>query len=145
MKKQLCLLAVSALIGVGSAMATPQDQNSAPPPAGEHGQRHQMDPSRQVKMLAKRLNLTEDQQKQLLPILTDQQQQFEAIHNDSSLAPKDRHEKMQSVRESAQTKIKAILTDSQKQTYDQMQQQMRERMQQRRNQGQDSNSGSGTN
>jgi Spy/CpxP family protein refolding chaperone len=145
MKKQLCLLAVSALIGIGAAIGAPQDQNSAPPPAGDHGAHHQMDPSRRVKTLAKKLNLSEDQQKQLLPIFTDEQQQFEAIHNDGSLAPKDRREKMRSVREASETKIKAVLTDSQKQTYDQMQQQMREKMQQRRNQGQDSNSGSGSN
>ena len=135
MRKQFCILTISALIGTGLAMAAPQDQNAATPAAGQSAH-HQMDPNHQVKMLAKKLNLSDDQQKQLLPILTDRQQQVESIHNDSSLSPKDRHAKMQSVREDSDTKIKGILNDNQKQAYDQMQQQMHERMQQRHEQQQ---------
>ncbi len=135
MRKQLSFMTISALIGTGLAMAAPQEQAPAPPPAGQAHHR-QMDPNREVKMLTKKLNLSSDQQKQLLPILTDRQQQFESIRNDSSLSPKDQHEKMRSVREDSETKIKAVLNDNQKQTYDQMQQQMRERMQQRHEQQQ---------
>lgn len=128
MKRTICLLSASAILAVGSAFAAPQDQAQAPE-AGQQAHR-QMDPNRQIKMLTKRLNLTEQQQGQILPILTDRQQQAENIRNDSSLSPKDRHEKMKSVREESETKLKAVLTDSQKQTYDQMQQQMRARMRQ---------------
>ena len=144
MRKQLSLLAVSAIFGAGLAMATPQDQAPAPAPAPEGGQaaRHQPDPNRQVKMMTKRLNLTQDQQNQILPILSDRQQQFESIRNDSSLSPKDRHSKMQSLREDSESKIKAVLTDDQKQKYDKMQQQMRARAQQRHAQSQ-SGQGSG--
>jgi Spy/CpxP family protein refolding chaperone len=133
MKKQLCLLTVSALFAIGAAMGAPQDPPVSPSPAGNgQGSHHQMDPDRQVKMLTKKLDLTADQQTQIRSILTDRQQQFESIRNDSSLAPKDRHEKMRTLREESENKIKGVLTDSQKQTYDQMQQQMREHMQQRR-------------
>jgi periplasmic protein CpxP/Spy len=129
MKRQLFALAIAGLIGVGTMAA--QDQDATPPQ--QHQRRpQQMDPGRQVKMLTKRLNLTDDQQKQLLPILTDQKQQFDNLRNDASIQPQDKREKMRSLREDTSTKIKGILTDSQKQTYDQMQQQMRERMQQHR-------------
>ncbi len=138
MKKQFCFLTISALVGTGLAMAAPQDQ-APPQPAAGQATHHQMDPNHQVKMLTKRLNLSDDQQKQILPILTDRQQQFESIHNDSSLSPKDQHEKMRLVREGSEAKIKAVLNDKQKQAYDQMQQQMRERMQQRREQQQTPN------
>lgn len=132
MKRQLCVVALAGLIGMGAAMGAVQDQTAPPPQQnGQRGHR-QMDPNRQVKRLTKRLNLTEDQQKQLLPILTDQQQQVEGLRSDASLAPQDKREKMRSIHEDTTNKIKGILTDSQKQTYDQMQQQMRERMQQRR-------------
>jgi periplasmic protein CpxP/Spy len=133
MRREWLTLCIAAALGVGAAVAAPQDQSPAPEPPANQGQRH-MDPARQLKMLTKRLNLTDDQQKQLLPILTDRQQQFDSIRNDSSLAPKDRGEKMRSVREDTDGKIKAILNDSQKQTYEQMQQQMRERRQQHRDQ-----------
>ncbi len=142
MKKQLCLLTTSALIAIGAAIGAPQDQSAAPPaPANGQAPHRQMDPDRQVKMLTKKLNLTADQQTQIRSILTDRQQQFESIRNDTSLAPKDRHEKMRSLREESEGKIKAVLTDSQKQTYDQMQQEMRERMQHHRDQGQTPDSG----
>jgi len=140
MRKQWFAFATAAVFSVGLAMAMPQEQA----PGSEAGRpaHRQMDPNRQVKMLTKRLNLTEDQQKQLLPILSDRQQQFENIRNDSSLAPADRREKMRAARQDSETKLKAILTDSQKQTYDQMQQNMREHMQERRNHA-DPGTGSG--
>jgi Spy/CpxP family protein refolding chaperone len=141
MKKQLCLLTVSALIAIGAAIGAPQDQSPAPAPGNGQAPHRQMDPDRQVKMLTKKLNLTADQQTQIRSILTDRQQQFESIRNDSSLAPKDRREKMRSLRQESEGKIKAVLTDSQKQTYDQMQEQMRQRMQRGRDQGQSPDSG----
>jgi hypothetical protein len=131
MRKGFCLLAISSLLGIGAAMGAPQDQQAAPAPQEGHGPHRQMDPEQQVKMLTKRLNLTSDQQSKLLPILTDQKQQFESIRNDTSLAQKDRFQKMKAVREDSNTKIEALLTDSQKQTYAQMKEQARERMQQR--------------
>ena len=133
MKKQLTLLGVSAFLAAGMAIGMPQDQ-SAPPPQENGGRpaHRQMDPAQRTKMLAKRLKLSDDQQKQILPILTDQQQQMENLRSDTSVAPTDKREKMRSIRDDSETKLKTVLTDSQKQQYDQMQQQMRERMQQRR-------------
>jgi protein CpxP len=131
MRKGFCLLAISSLLGIGAAMGAAQDQQAAPAPQEGHGPRWQMDPEQRVKMLTKRLNLTSDQQAKLLPILTDQKQQFESIRNDTSLTQKDRAEKMRALREDSDTKIQALLTDSQKQTYAQMKAQAREHMHQR--------------
>lgn len=144
MKKQIFTFAVSAILGTGLALAAPQTQDQPAAPEtnqANHGHR-QMDPQRQVKMLTKRLNLTTDQQNQILPILTDQQQQMKSIFSDSSLSREDRRAKMQSVRQDSDAKIKAVLTDSQKQTWDQMQQQRQERMQQRRKEHSNSDQGS---
>lgn len=136
MKKQFCSVALAAIFSMGALIAAPQNPEAAPPPANGHGQGRRLDPDRQLKMLSKRLNLTADQQQQILPVLTDRQQQFEKIRSDSSLAPNDRRDKMRSLHEDSEAKIKAVLNDDQKQKYDQMQQQMRERMQQRREQQQ---------
>jgi hypothetical protein len=124
MKKQICSLALSTLFGLGVAIAAPQQQDQSAP-APQSREHHQADPNRQVRMLTKRLNLTADQQKQILAALTDRNQQFESIRSDSSLSPQDRRAKMRTVREDSDAKIKALLNDNQKQTYDQMQQQMR--------------------
>lgn len=151
MRKRICSLALSTLFGIGMAVAAPQEAQQpatpeaqgqgAPPASVEHGGHRKADPNRQLKMLTKRLNLTADQQNQLLPILTDRQQQFESIRSDASLSPKDRHAKMRALREDSENRIKALLTDDQKQTYDQMQQRMRERMKQHR---ENQNNGQGT-
>jgi len=134
MKKQILTIALGSILGVGAAFAVPQqqDQPAAPQPS-QQTWRH-ADPNEQLQRLTKRLNLTADQQNQLLPILTDRQQQMDSVRNDSSLSAKDKHAKMHAIREDSETKIRSVLTDSQKQTYDQLRQQMRERMQQRHEQ-----------
>jgi hypothetical protein len=154
MKKQFFTFAASAILGASLALAAPQtqDQPAAPqaqdqqaaPENGHAGHaRRQVDPEQQVKRLTKRLNLTTDQQNQILPILTDRQTQIKSIMSDSSLSKEDRHAKMQTVRQDTDAKIKAVLTDSQKQTWDQMQQQRQERMQQWRKEHSNNGSGSG--
>lgn len=140
MRKQICSLAISTLFGVGAALAAPQANQPAPQAAGQtapaqnksEGGHRQFDPQHQLQMMTKRLNLTSDQQNQILPILSNRGQQMESLRSDSSLSAKDRHAKMRSIREDGDAQIRAVLTDSQKQTYDQMQQQMHEREQQRR-------------
>jgi hypothetical protein len=130
MKNRVLCLALSSVLGLGAAIAaqTAQDQSSAPQPAApqaqapaghEHGRR-QADPNRQIQMLTKKLNLTADQQNQLLPILTDRQQQMAAIWNDNSLSKQDRHAKVRAIREESKNKIEAVLNTNQKQTYEQM-------------------------
>jgi periplasmic protein CpxP/Spy len=143
MRKQIACLAVFTCFGLAAA-ATPQEQApAAPAPQTQaslsraEGSR-QFDPNRQVRMLPKRLNLTADQQQQLLPILTERNQQAQNVRNDSSLSRKDRHEKMLAVREESQNKIRAILTQDQQQAYDQMLQQAREHHRDRKSQNAES-------
>lgn len=78
-------------------------------------------------MLSKRLNLTADQQSKLLPIMSDRQQQMRAIFQDSSLSKENRIAKMKTVRKDSNAKIEALLTDQQKQNFEQLQQEMRQR------------------
>jgi len=132
MKRQILVVALSTLFGVGAAMAAPQDQEQAPPAQnGQSAQRHRPDPQHQAQMLTKRLKLSSDQQNQVLAILNDQQQQMQNLRADNSLSRQDRFAKMRTIREDSQNKIKAVLTDSQKQTYDQMLQKMQQRREQR--------------
>lgn len=125
MKNRVLCLALSSFLGLGAALAAqaPQDQAAAPQaqaPAVPQNGHKAVDPNRQIQMLAKKLNLTADQQNQLLPILTDRQQQMAAIWNDSSLSKKDRHDKTRAIREDSKNKIEAVLSADQKQSYEQM-------------------------
>jgi Spy/CpxP family protein refolding chaperone len=131
MKKQIFSVALSTFFGLGVLVAAPRTQDQ--PNTEQHKEsnhRHEADPQRQVNTLSKRLNLTEDQKNQILPILTDRQQQMKSIHEDTSLSQQDRRAKMRTLWEDSDSKIKTVLNDDQKQKYDQMQQQRRERMQQ---------------
>jgi Spy/CpxP family protein refolding chaperone len=136
MTKQFVSIALTTFFGLGTlalAQSAPQDQQQAAPAVEQH-QHRPVDPNRQLKMLSKRLNLTADQQNQVLPVLTGRQQQISSLLADNSLSPQNRHTKMRAIREDSDAKIRALLNDSQKQAYDQLLQQQRERMQQRRTQ-----------
>jgi protein CpxP len=148
MNRSVTSFALGAFLSAGLALAgqTPAAQDPAPAPGNTQtpaensqagGHRH-ADPTRQVRMLTKRLSLSSQQQDQLLPILKDREDQVRNVMNDASLSKKDQHAKMQTIREDSKTKIEALLTDSQKQQYQQMEQQMHDRMQQRRQKNQNS-------
>lgn len=77
-----------------------------------------------VKMLAEKLNLTEDQQARVKSILVGQHQQMRAIMDDSSLSQEDKKSKMHSLRDATHSKIRDILNDDQKQKFDRMVQDM---------------------
>jgi periplasmic protein CpxP/Spy len=122
MKKQFGLFALCVIFGAGLASAAPLPQETpAVAPAN-----HRADPNQQLRRLTKRLNLTSEQQNQLLPILTDRQQQMAALLNDGSLSAQDRHAKARTLREDSDSKIKAVLNDNQKEQYQQMRQHRRQ-------------------
>lgn len=122
----------------GTAFGQDQDQAAPPPPSGqqsEQGMGHRMGhgpmmPSvdDQIKHLTKKLNLSDDQQAKLKPILEDQRKQMETIHNDSSLSREDRFSKMQALRQGSDTQIKSVLNEDQQKNFDKMREEQRGRM-----------------
>src|SRR5215475_8540297 len=116
MRKKLCTIALTGLLGLGMT-AFAQDQ-STPTPPPMHGPRGQMmNPDKQLEHLTKALNLTSDQQTQIKPILEDQQ-----------LSRDDKMAKAKSLHADTTGKIEAVLNPDQKQKYEAMQQKMQERM-----------------
>jgi Spy/CpxP family protein refolding chaperone len=136
MKNTVIAIAIAGLVGVAGSLAMAQDQQAAPQQQTERGHgRRQFDPERRVNMLAKRLNLTDDQKQKLQGIFADQQQQMQSMRQDSSLSRQDRMEKMKTLRSEADEKVNGILNDDQKQKYAQMKEKARERMEQHRGGG----------
>jgi NACalpha-BTF3-like transcription factor len=84
------------------------------------GQRHAMNPDKQAKHLAKKLGLNQDQVAQIKPILTERQSEMQNLRADTTLTPQDRHAKAQSIQQDSQSKIEAVLNDTQKQQFEQM-------------------------
>lgn len=135
MKKSLMVLTLSAALAGGiTLMAQAQDQQA--PQQGEQGHgRRQFDPQQRVNILAKRLNLNDDQKGKITTIFTDMQQQMQSIRGDSSLSREDRMAKMKTLREQTDEKVNGVLNDDQKQKYAAMKQQAQERMKEREGQG----------
>ena len=129
MNKQFLSFALCSFMAAGALIAAPQAQQSPEPQASEQPHHRAVDPNQQLQHMTKRLNLSADQQQQILPILQDRTQQMEAIRNDQSLSRQDRHAKMQALREQTQDKIKAVLNPEQQKTYTDMLQRMQERQQ----------------
>lgn len=131
LRNKFLSLAMGTVLGIGVAVAPLAAYQDTSQGSETHHQRRQPDPKKQVERLSKRLNLTDDQKAQLLPILTDRQQQMQTIRQDTSLSRQDRREKMRSLMQDSNTKIVALLNDDQKQKYTDMQKQMREHARER--------------
>jgi protein CpxP len=126
----IVLCVPAALLAQDSA--PPQDsqgtaaQQSGPDDQSMHMHQHQPpSPEHQLKRLTRTLNLTSDQQQKMLPILQDQQKQRDAIQNNSALSPDQRREQMRAAMMDSHQKLEAIMTDSQKQQFEQNMQQRR--------------------
>ncbi len=123
-------------MAMGGVMAMAQDQSAPPPPHQQDGQgtmgggmHGRGGPERQVDMMTKRLNLSPDQVTQVKAIEAESMSQAKALRDDTSLSQEDRHSKMKSIHEAAQTKVRAVLNDEQKTKFDAMMAHRRERMQ----------------
>jgi periplasmic protein CpxP/Spy len=141
MKSQLSRFVLSSFVAAGlafsGAAAFAQDNATPPPDAaaqgpGGHMGHHRRNPDAALRHMTKRYDLTKDQQDQIRPILTDQQQQMQALHQDTSLSPDDRRSKMQSIHSDSDAKIEAVLNDTQKTKFDQDQQRRKEKWQERK-------------
>lgn len=130
MRKSLCSLVLTGALAVaGSAAYAQSDASGQQPPANAMGHRG-MNPDEQLARMSKALNLTPDQETQIKPILTSRQQQMEALRSDQSSSQADKMAKMKTIRDDSNTKIEAVLNDSQKQQYQDMLAKQQQRMQQ---------------
>ena len=99
-----------------------QQSTSGPSEGPGHGGGHgQFDPSKRAAMIAKRLNLSSDQQSKVEDILKSEQSQMQALRADSSVSRDDRHSKMMEIRKTSNDQIRALLNDDQQKKWDEMQ------------------------
>jgi len=70
-----------------------------------------------------------------MPILEAQDQKMTALWQNDSLSPQDRRSQMRQLHQDSKAQIEAVLTDAQKQKYEQMEQERMEHMRQMRQGG----------
>lgn len=119
MKKALiCALLAVAVTCCGTALYAQMQDGMGQQGAGQH--RMAMSPEQRLQHMTKALNLTDDQQQKIKPILEGESQQMQAVRQDSSLSEKDQMSKMGQIRQDSMTQINSILTPEQQQKYQAM-------------------------
>lgn len=118
-------LGSALVVGLSGNALLAQDQTGPPPAsATQPAQRpaHVHNPRHQAKKMAKTLGLSPDQVSKIEPILADRDQQVQSLRSDATVSPSDRKAKMHGIREESDSRIEAILNDTQKQQYEQIKQ-----------------------
>ena len=115
--KKLILLTILSLVlaTVGAAWA-----QTGEAPSAEHA-RGPMSPDQKLQMMTKDLNLSADQQAKIKPLLENESQQMQALHQNSSLSKEDRMSQMQQIRQSTNQQVKSELNTDQQKKFQQMQ------------------------
>ncbi|MBV9183352.1 MAG: hypothetical protein JO356_18775 [Acidobacteria bacterium] len=115
----LCAVSTAQDSGANNQQATPEASE------GMHGRGHgQFDPSKRAAMLAKRLNLSSDQQSKVEEVLKSEQSQMQNLRADSSVSQGDRRSKMMDIHKSSNDQIRGILNEDQQKKWDEMQSKM---------------------
>ena len=113
---------LATAFSAGSLLAQTQTADQSAAPTAQTQSFHAPNPQRQAKKMAKKLGLSSDQVAKIEPILADRAQQVQSVRSDTTLASNDRTAKLRDIRKDSDGKIEAVLTDSQKQAYEQMKQ-----------------------
>ncbi len=120
-------IVLGALLSAGMLLAQAPDSNQTPAanapqaaPAQPGYQHHNFSPQQFAAHLGQRLGLSSDQVAQITPFLAARQQQMQTLRADTSLSQQDRHAKALAIRQDTNCKIESVLTDKQKQQFEQM-------------------------
>jgi Spy/CpxP family protein refolding chaperone len=126
------LLLASPLVRADDAPATtppPAADQTTPPPADQakphHG--HGGGPAAMMEHVAKKLDLTADQQTKWDAIATQEKAALQPVLDDSNLSRQDRRAKMMEINKSFGAQRRAVLTADQQTKFDELIAKMRER------------------
>jgi protein CpxP len=100
------------------------------------GNKHRDRVSERLEWLSQHLNLTDDQKKQLKPILAGEFKQMRAVGEDVSLTQNQKREKMKQIHEASRPQVQALLTPEQQQKFAQMKEEAKERRGEKKDKGQ---------
>jgi protein CpxP len=121
MRKLLCGIALGAFLALGANLASAQSTETSTSPPAPGGWHHgPMNPAFGAQHLAKRLDLTSEQQTQVQSSLTEEQAQHKALDTNQTITHQQFLAQSKSLHEASETKIQALLNDNQKAEYAKM-------------------------
>jgi periplasmic protein CpxP/Spy len=106
----------SALTGAAFAQQTQSTTpDTAPNGNAPYHHRHHgpPNPQKQAEFVSKKLNLSADKTAQLTPIFANRDQQMQALFQNQSLTPEQRHEQMKAIHQSTEQQLATVLTPDQ--------------------------------
>jgi protein CpxP len=106
-------------------------QETAQQPVGDLS----LSPEQIMDLMDSKLHLSAEQKAQIEPIIVDRRQQLIALRDDTSTRKLAKAHKMKSIFKDSDKQIEALLSDQQKQEYQQMREQMKEQIRQRLHSG----------
>ena len=119
-----------------SSTESKQQVSPAQNQTGSTRNRHRDRVGERMEWLSQHLNLTEDQKKQLTPILAGEFKQMRAVGEDTSLTQDQKRDKMKQIHEAARPQVHAILTPEQQQKFARMKEEAKERRGENKDKGQ---------
>ena len=106
---------------------TPKDKAGKSCPEGcKKGERGKHHPEERMEHLSKKLGLSDQQKTQLQDIFKAHRAEMEAIHEDQTLTPDAKREKMKAVMTDIKSQASSILSTEQMQKWDAMKEQRKE-------------------
>ena len=112
--KKLLLHTTAAVVLVTGAVAAytkaPSDQNG-----GQWGHGQPPTAEQRLQRMTRQLNLSDDQQQKIKPILENESTQMQSLRADTTLSQQDRMAKMQEIRKNTSEQVKPILNTDQQQ------------------------------
>ena len=104
--------ALTATAAFAQQTQLPESSPNSNAPA-QHFRHHAPNPQHQAEFISKKLNLSADQTAKLTPIFADRAQKFQALMQDQSLTPQQRHEQMKAIHQNTQQQLASVLTPDQ--------------------------------
>lgn len=111
----VAILSIATIAFAQGLPEAPESQNPSGTGAGALG-RHNPDdmaPAAELARLAKELDLTPEQQKQIMPFLVEHQDKFKALFADKTIKPADRHSMGVAISDETHRQIETVLTPEQ--------------------------------
>jgi septal ring factor EnvC (AmiA/AmiB activator) len=118
MKKAFLYVVAIASLLLGTCALYAQEP--APQGGGQYGRGQMPTADQRLQRMTQALDLSEDQQQKIKPILENESTQMQSLRADSSMSQDDRMAKMKQIRETTTSQINPILNADQQKKYAEM-------------------------
>jgi periplasmic protein CpxP/Spy len=126
---------VAVLVFFGLSLVTRAQDTSAQQSSAQaesQSAMHQGQHESRLEWMTKELNLTEDQQAKLKPILADEAKQMHSVKEDTTLTQDQKRDKMKEIRQKTDSQVNDILTPDQQKKYADLKAEQQQKMRQQK-------------